>query len=78
MLFNNEVQLNVMELGLSTLEDSQQGFPKGASNDGIEFFITVKVFHSVAFQHITRPGFEISINDKYLNQKIQVYVPLEG
>ena len=63
MILHYEFDLNVDELGLSTLGDSKQGFPKRASNDGIEFFITVKVVHSVAFYHTTSPGFEIPKKD---------------
>ena len=63
MILHYEFDLNVDELCLSTLGDSKQGFSKRASNDGIEFFITVKVVHSVAFYHTTSPGFEIPEKD---------------
>ena len=39
MILHYEFDLNVDELGLSTLGDSRQGFPKRVLNDGIEFFI---------------------------------------
>ena len=62
MILQYEFYLNVDELGLSALGYSKPGFPKRASNDGIEFFIAVKVVHSVAFYGTTSPGFEISKN----------------